>query len=221
MTDYLRTLQMVVDRHPGVRHPFLREAATGRLSTFQWRLFALQHYFLVREFPSYLVRLVPRAASPELLRLVLDAEQRDPTQAKLYERFMTGLGLRPDEWRSAEPLWETRRFIEAHRALVDNAHPTVVLGALGPGHVWAIPRIYPPLMAGLRGRPRGDLECFARTLEDNALHRHLFAKLVERDAVTPSGQAMLRQGATISLQARKLFWDGVARHAHIAIADSA
>ena len=182
---------------------------------FQLRLWAPQHAALVRAFPSYLERLIPRAEHPELLSMVLDAERQEPTLATLMERFMTGLGLGPEGSFLFDPAPQTAHFIRTHRAMAESAHPTVALGAIGAGHVWAIQRIYPQILTGLRKRQSHDLEAFSRPLEDNALHAHLWVKLVEAEASTPAGQAMLRQGATASLEARERFWDGVGDVAHV------
>lgn len=212
---YLKWLRAQTHRHRAVQHPFLDEMVCGRLSMFQLRLWAPQHAALVRAFPSYLEALIPRSEHPELLSMVLDAERHEPTISTLMERFMTGLGLGPEGSCLFEPSPETVRFIRTHRAMAEGAHPTVVLGALGAGHVWAIQRIYPQILTGLRRRQRHDLEAFSRPLEENALHAHLWTKLVEREAATPAGQAMLRQGAMASLEARERFWDGVAVVAHV------
>lgn len=212
---YFKWLRGYAHRHRAVRHPFLDEFVSGRLSMFQLRLWAPQHAALVRAFPSYLERLIPRAEHPELLSMVLDAERREPTLATLMERFTTGLGLGPESSFLFDPTPQTARFIREHRAMAESAHPTVALGALGAGHVWAVQRIYPQILTGLRKRQRHDLEAFSRPLEENALHAHLWVKLVEAEAATPSGQAMLRQGAEASLEARARFWDGVADVAHV------
>lgn len=218
---YLRHLRSLVARHPSMRHPFLRALAGGEVSFMALRRFAVEQHALVRAFPGFLETLAPRTEQPEFLRLILEAEGEAPSLVDEYEEFLRSLGVREAAWREGERLWTTRRFVQVHRALAESAPPAMALGALGPGHVWATARFYPSIVAGLGRMGRPAPGYFRRVLEDHAFHAQLFAKLAEEAAGSPGGQALLRQGAMTSLEARGLFLEGVSQEVGCVLEQSA
>ena len=87
------------------------------------------------------------------------------------------------------------------------------LGAVGPGHEWAIPTMFAYLVDGLRKAGLGEepLEYFTLHVAQDLEHGRLLRAALARYADSPENQARIREGAQASLDARARFWDGLHR----------
>ena len=218
---FLEELETEVGKHPALRHPFLRRFAAGDLTRLQLWAFGLQHYQLVRVFTSYLEALLNTIPEPKVRdwihRIVEDEYARPQTyecsHPALYRRFLRALGLNEEDWERAEALLETGAFIERHLELTSLRHHAVGLGAVGPGHEWAIPTMFTYLVEGLRkvGIGEGPLEYFTLHVAQDLEHGKLMRAALACYAETPENQVRIRDGALASLDARGSFWDGLNR----------
>lgn len=218
---FLDALEIEVRAHPALHHPFLHRFAQGGFQRLQLWAFGLQHYQLVRVFTSYLEALQKSIPEPDIrdwIQRILEDEYARPhtyerSHPALYRRFLRALGLTEEDWERAEALPETRAFIERHLELTALRHPTVGLGAVGPGHEWAIPTMFAYLVDGLRKAGVGEepLEYFTLHVAQDLEHGRLLRAALARYADSPEHQARIREGAQASLDARARFWDGLHR----------
>jgi pyrroloquinoline-quinone synthase len=216
--EFLARLRVEVERHPAVNHLFLSRIATAPFSREDYRVFGENHYPLVYSFTSYLEALLGRAPGSDsklwLAKVLVDeygegSEGND--HATLYRRFLDACGSSSGsngEARVAEPAY---RFIEEHRMLSRRQPFLVGLGAVGPGHEWAIPKMFESILLGLARAGFRDEEIGYFTLHtaQDVDHGRWLAEALERLATSESAQAQIRRGALQSLEARGRFWSGV------------
>ncbi len=218
---FLDALEVEVRGHQALHHPFLRRFAQGGLRRLQLWAFGLQHYQLVRVFTAYLESLhksVPDPAVRDWIHRVLEDEYAHPhsfdhSHSALYRKFLKFLGLTEEDWDRAEALPETQAFITHHIELTSLRHYLVGLGAVGPGHEWAIPTMFTYLVEGLRkvGVEEKPLEYFTLHISQDIEHGRLLRLALARFAESPENQEQIREGARASLDARARFWDGLHR----------
>jgi pyrroloquinoline quinone (PQQ) biosynthesis protein C len=87
------------------------------------------------------------------------------------------------------------------------------LGAVGPGHEWAIPRMFPFLLQGIERSvavPPKALEYFRLHIDLDVEHGRALEAALLRWATTDADQDELRRGARRSLDARAAFWSALA-----------
>lgn len=103
------------------------------------------------------------------------------------------------------------RFVETHRRIVRQDPFLVGLGAVGPGHEWAIPKMFEAIIPGLRraGFSESEIGYFTLHVEQDGDHGAWLEEALARQATTDEARAQIRRGALASLEARGAFWDGV------------
>ena len=218
---FLDALEVEVRGHPALHHPFLLRFAQGGHRRLQLWAFGLQHYQLVRVFTAYLEALHKSVPDPEVrdwIHRVLEDEYSHPhsferSHSALYRKFLRSLGLTEEDWDRAEALPETQAFITHHIELTALRHYLVGLGAVGPGHEWAIPTMFTYLVEGLQkvGVEEKPLEYFTLHIAQDVEHSRLLRMAMARYAETPENQERIIEGARASLEARARFWDGLHR----------
>jgi pyrroloquinoline quinone (PQQ) biosynthesis protein C len=120
-------------------------------------------------------------------------------------------GAAPGEERTTPLHPAVTGFIDEHDRICTREPFLVGLGALGPGHEWSIPKMFPPIVQGLR-RARfteEEIVYFTLHLAQDVDHGAWLEQALERYATTEQAQAEIRRGAELSLQARARFWSGV------------
>lgn len=216
--QFLAELRREIEAHPAVNHIFLNRLATTPFSREDYRVFGENHYPLVCAFTSYLERLLVRAPDSEaklwLAKVLVDEYgegSRGEDHATLYGHFLraagSGMPSAPD-FRVAEP---ARRFIAEHRRLV-GAEPFLVgLGAVGPGHEWAIPKMFDAVIPGLEraGFSPEEMNYFTLHVHQDEDHGRWLEEALARYADGAEAEAQIRRGALQSLAARGAFWTGV------------
>lgn len=216
--EFLRDLRREVEEHPAVNHVFLMRVGTTPFTREDYKVFGLNHYPLVGTFCRYMEHLLLRAPDSEskswIAKVLVDeyGEGSDgEDHALLYRKYLTAGGVGPGE-ENTEPLDpRVAGFIREHLRIVTEEPFLVGLGALGPGHEWAIPKMFVPIIDGLRraGFTEREIQYFTlHTLQDQDHGRWLEEALV-RMVRTPEQAAQVRRGAMLSMKARRNFWDGV------------
>lgn len=216
--EFLQGLRREVRRHPAVNHLFLNRIATSPFSRQDYRIFGENHYPLVCVFTRYLEELLLKGPSSEAklwLAKVLVDEYGEGSQgadhATLYADFLTACGseiVGDPAYRVPEAAC---RFIRTHRKLIAEQPFLVGLGAVGPGHEWAIPSMFDSVLIGLRraGFAEKEIEYFSLHTEQDVDHGRWLEEALLRFGEGEDNQRMIRQGASASLQARDAFWSGV------------
>lgn len=215
---FLSELRREIERHPAVNHLFLQRIATAPFSREDYRVFGENHYPLVCVFTSYLERLLLRAPSSDskmwLAKVLVDEYgegSRGEDHATLYAHFLRASGSAlPDDPGRRVPA-AAARFIQRHQALVANEPFLVGLGAVGPGHEWAIPQMFASVIRGLeraRFSPE-EIQYFTLHVEQDQDHGRWLEEALGRFAEKDEQKVAIRKGALQSLDARGEFWTGV------------
>lgn len=219
--EFLAGLRNEIEAHAGVNHLFLNRCATAPFSKEDYKVFGENHYPLVTVFTSYLERLLVRAPSSEaklwLAKVLVDeygegSEGHD--HATLYATFLRAAGsTMPDHTSTLRTPAPADAFIKEHRRIVTEEPFLVGLGAVGPGHEWAIPKMFAAVIPGLRraGFTPEEMNYFTLHVSQDEDHGAWLEEALERYATTREAQAQIERGATLSLDARKEFWTGVQR----------
>ena len=87
----------------------------------------------------------------------------------------------------------------------------VGLGALGPGHEWAIPRMFTPIIAGLEraGFEDEEINYFKLHIDQDEDHAIWLEEALASMIQTQEEADQVREGTLLSLEARRRFWEGV------------
>ena len=217
---FLKDLRAEIEADTAVNHLLLNRLATAPFSRQDYRIFAENHIPLVAVFTTYLEILLLRAPDSEsrlwLAKVLVDeygegSDGKDHTT--LYGSFLSATGGDVAAITAAPIPEPAHRFLEHHRTLV-RAEPFLVgLGAIGPGHEWAIPKMFEAIIPGLRraGFTEREIHYFTLHVEQDDEHGSWLEEALATYATTPEAQAQIRRGALSSLRARGEFWDGVQR----------
>lgn len=218
---FLAELRREIESHPGVNHLFLARCATSPFSREDYRVFGENHYALVCVFTSYLERLLVRGPSSEsklwLAKVLVDeygegSEGED--HATLYAHFLRASGSRiPDAPATSKVPGPAYEFIREHRRIVSEEPFLVGLGAVGPGHEWAIPKMFAAVIPGLQraGFTPQEILYFELHVAQDVDHGAWLEEALAQFGQTEEARAQIRRGALLSLEARARFWSGVQR----------
>ncbi len=215
---FLAELREEILRHPGVGHSLLGRMNTDPRSRFDFKVLASQHFALVGNFTRYMELLLLNAPDSEAkcwLAKVLVDEYGERSQgedhAQLYTHFMHAAGIeRGTEYD--QPLHpEVVNFIREHYRICTREPFLVGLGALGPGHEWAIPTMFTHAIAGLRkaGFKEEEIAYWTCHQDQDADHGAWLEEALVNYCATEEQRAQIRRGALLSLDARERFWWGV------------
>jgi pyrroloquinoline-quinone synthase len=184
-----------------------------------FKIFSGQHYALVGCFTRYLEVLLLRAPDPQarlwLAKVLVDEygeRSSDQDHATLYRAFMLASGWKDDEIEHVSLHPAVTGFVEGHLRLCAEAPFLVGLGAVGPGHEWAIPAMFAEIIRGLEqaGFAPDEIAYFTlHTIQDQD-HGAWLEEALAQFATTDEAQAQIREGCRFSLAARERLWWGVA-----------
>ena len=223
MTDartFLAGLRHEIETHPAVNHLFLQRLATSPFRRPDYRVFAENHYPLVCIFTHYLEILLVRAPDSDaklwLAKVLVDeyGEGSDgDDHSTLYGGFLDATGGDHRTIRRQQIPAPAHDFIRRHRQIVATEPFLVGLGAVGPGHEWAIPKMFEAVIPGLRraGFSQSEINYFTLHVEQDDDHGAWLEEALADYATTPEAQAQIHRGAMLSLEARRAFWEGVQR----------
>lgn len=215
---FLKELRRDVESHVGVNHPLLCRVAHVPFTRHDYKVFGLQHYALVGNFCGYLEYLLlsaPDTDAKQWLAKVLVDEYGEGSDGKdhaeLYLEFLGASGIAPGEELRTPLHANVTGFVAEHLRICRDEPFLVGLGAVGPGHEWAIPKMFPMIVRGLRGAGYSEAEILYFTLhmEQDEDHGAWLEEALVRYADTREAQQQIWRGAMLSLAARRRFWTGV------------
>ncbi len=216
---FLEALRREVAATAGVGHSLLGRMSTDPRSRADFCVIALQHYPLVTVFTRYLEMLLLAAPDSEakmwLAKVLVDEYgegSRGLDHASLYRNFLRATGVPEGQERKARLHPAVVEFIFEHLRIAAREPFLVGLGAVGPGHEWAIPAMFARMIQGLRaaGFADGQIEYFLLHVEQDKDHGAWLEEALVRYALTPEACGQIRKGALLSLALREQFWWGVA-----------
>jgi pyrroloquinoline-quinone synthase len=218
--DWIAQLQHEVEAHPAVNHLLLARLATSPYKRGDYQVFSLQHYALVGMFTKYMELLLLRAPSSEqklwLAKVLVDeygegSEGKDHTT--LYADYLSNLGATPEQLETTPLDVEVWRFVGEHLRICRVEPFLVGLGALGPGHEWAIPKMFSNIIPGLEraGVPYEQRLYFDLHTEQDVEHAAWMTEALRQLAYDEGSRDLVRRGARLSLHARFRFWTGIER----------
>jgi pyrroloquinoline-quinone synthase len=218
--EFLVDLKHEIETHPAVNHMFLNRLATIPFAKQDYGVFAANHYPLVCLFTNYLERLLIRSPDSEtklwLAKVLVDeygegSEGKD--HATMYSHFLQAAGGDLTHVRTSQLPVPAYEFITTHWKMIAERPFWEGLGAVGPGHEWAIPKMFSAVIPGLRtaGFTEEEIAYFTLHVEQDEDHGLWLEQALARYATTSERQAEIRRGALASLEARRKFWSGVQR----------
>lgn len=217
--QFLADLRAEVASHPAVGHSLLGRCRIDPRSRDDFRLFAGQHYPLVATFTRYLEALLvqaPSAVEKVWLAKVLVDEYGERSagadHAAHYRVFLRACGMAEGEEERVPLHPAVIAFVDTHLQLSTREPFLVGLGAVGPGHEWAIPAMFHELIVGLgrAGFRSEEIDYFTLHTAQDVDHGTWLAEALATLATTPEAQAQIRRGCRLSLAAREQLWWGIA-----------
>jgi len=215
---FLRALRQEVAHHPAVGHSLLGRGKIDPRARADFKIFSGQHYALVGTFTRYLELLLLQAPSSQaklwLARVLIDeygerSDQED--HATHYRRFMRACGWDEAQMDQVRLHPAVCSFIIEHLRLVTQRPFLVGLGAVGPGHEWAIPAMFAEIITGLEraGFAPAEIGYFTLHTAQDVDHANWLEEALAVFATTPEAQAEIRLGCQLSLAARERLWWGI------------
>jgi pyrroloquinoline quinone (PQQ) biosynthesis protein C len=216
---FLAELRQEVLQHPAVGHSLLARMAMDPVARDDLKVFSAQHYPLVGTFTRYLELLLLNAPDSEgktwLAKVLVDeygerSEGQD--HAAHYRIFMAAAGWRAEEMDAQLLHPAIPGFIHGHLRLCANAPFLEGLGAVGPGHEWAIPAMFERIIVGLRraGFREEEIGYFTLHCDQDQDHGAWLEEALAQAAEGDAAQAAIRAGCLASLAAREQLWWGIA-----------
>lgn len=215
---FLAALRREVEQHFAVNHPLLMRLRHVPFTRADYRIFGLQHYSLVGTFTTYLELLLVKAPSSDqktwIAKVLVDeyGEGSDgEDHAALYRGFLRATGSPEGEEYRTRLHAHVTGFVGEHLRICRDEPFLVGLGAVGPGHEWAIPRMFPPIIDGLRRAGFGaeEMRYFTLHVLQDEDHGAWLEEALRTTATTAEAQAQIRRGTLLSLAARARFWSAV------------
>lgn len=216
--DFLTRLRREVESHPAVNHSLLGRVAQVPFTREDYKVFGLQHFALVGMFTTYLEFLLlsaPNSEAKSWIAKVLVDEYGEGSDGKdhatLYREFLTCCGVQPGDEKRNLLHADVIGFIMEHIRICQEEPFLVGLGALGPGHEWAIPKMFPLIVKGLRraGFQEKEILYFTLHMEQDVDHGRWLEEALENFCQSTQAQEEVRRGTLLSLSARARFWSAV------------
>jgi pyrroloquinoline quinone (PQQ) biosynthesis protein C len=216
---FLKDLHHEVAHHPALSHSLLSRMDVDPKTRDDFRIFSGQHYPLVGTFTRYLELLLLNAPSSNakvwLAKVLVDEygeRSADQDHAAHYRIFMHACGWTDADLDAIRLHPAVTTFIAEHLRWCTEEPFLVGLGAVGPGHEWAIPTMFSHILKGLRdaGFRKDEIEYFDLHVEQDVDHAAWLEEALAKFATTEESQAQIREGCLRSLAARERLWWGIA-----------
>ena len=205
--------------HPAVAHSLLGRMRIDPRDRLDFLIFSGQHYPLVGTFTRYLELLLLSApgsrAKTWLAKVLVDeyGERSDGLDhAEHYRAFMRACGWAEGSWDDCRLHPAVPAFLREHLELCASGDVLAGLGAVGPGHEWAIPTMFARIIEGLHraGFAEAEIAYFTIHTAQDQDHAAWLEEALADLADGAEAQARIRAGCHASLAARERLWWGIA-----------
>ncbi len=116
MTDFLQSIDALIEERNLLKHPFYQAWNRGELSLEALQEYSRQYYQQVKAFPRYLGAIYSNCQDMDMRRKVLEniveEDMGEENHPELWLRFAEGLGISRESVQETEVLPETRRAVD-------------------------------------------------------------------------------------------------------------
>ncbi len=202
-------------------HPLWHAIADGKLSREQLRLFAVQFFLQVREFPRAVSAMHANCPFPEERKELAESVYEEETgrlsgcnlpHPELFIRFGEALGLRRAELVEGRPLPATRSLIDWFELSTKQRSFIEAAAAINLAAEGQVPGAFGPMARRLQANyelSREAVEFWDVHEVADAEHSDVGDHIVVRHATDAAIQARVRDALQHSLDAWWQFFDGI------------
>ena len=220
--QFIKALHDEVIAHEAVNHSFLKLVSSRPFSKRAWvgvgrTLYPHVHFF-IPYMEALLLNTFDMRSKLVVAKILLDEYGEDAEGAshpELFRRFFRACLGRDDDSILMTSRLDTAivDLVKAHMRMCVEEDFLVGLGAIGPAHEFAIPYMFPPIVAGLRlsGFTEKEIEFFTLHVDHDVEHAEMLDGSIAQLATTEEGQRLIRRGAMSSLEERKRLWTAMER----------
>jgi len=220
--DFMQALEREILAHPCLHAPLVRRMATQPLTCAEARRFALAYYPHILRTRLYQANALGIAEDERVqfvLAMILYDEygngRPEATHPEVYRRLLRALDVDETLIASGGTLIpELELYVSHMTRLTQSGDWLAAAAAVGIASEWPIPYLYTELLKGLRtiaGITEADLELFSSHVGLDEEHSAMMREALARHAETEAGQARIREGVRLNLDARLVFHRGLYR----------
>lgn len=217
----MQRLEAEILEHPCLHNPFLQKLAAAPMSREAGQRFALAYYPHIMRTRLYQANALGIAADERVqyvLAMILYDEygngNLDATHPEVYRRFMRATGLSEDDIQRAPIIPELELYISHMMRVSQTGDWLAAAASVGIAMEWPIPTLYEKFLLGLRTIPdiqEDDLELFTGHIVLDEDHSQMMHDALLPYAETADGQARIREGVRLNLDARDVLHHGLNR----------
>jgi pyrroloquinoline-quinone synthase len=220
--DFIKELVSRIEaRRTFGSHPLWLEIADGKLSAEQMKLFAIQFFLQVREFPRAVSAMHANCPFPEERMELAENVYEEETgrisgcnqpHPELFIRFGEALGLSRADMVEGQPLPGTRALIDWFELSTKQRSFIEAAAAINLAAEGQVPGAFGPMASRLRenyGLSKEAVEFWDLHEMADADHSDVGDNIVVRHATDAEMQARVRDALQHSLDAWWQFFDGI------------
>ncbi|ADO72776.1 iron-containing redox enzyme family protein [Stigmatella aurantiaca] len=236
--EFIQRLELEVNEHRAVHHPYLEALSKGRLPDPAGALrdYAHQYFAYSTNFQRYLTATISQLDTPEHRRVLLanlleEAHGVSPDEAELmrkhgielewvenvphpvlYQRYLKALGM-DEAWLRAHPFCdEAVQWSQLFLLCCGSLGAAVAVGAMGIGTELVVRQLYTPVLEAIQTYldvSSRDRVFFDLHQKIDDEHGEVLLRIAEELAEDPAQRSLLRTGALMALNLRAAFYDSM------------
>jgi len=219
---FMAELEKEILAHPFLSDPFVKRVSTpGAISRAEARTFAVLYYphiFRTRLYQANALGISPDERVQFVLADILYDEYGNGdfsrTHPGVYRKFLHALDVPENEYANAPIFPELAMYIDSMMRLTQTGDWLEAAAAVGVASEWPIPSLYGSFLKGLRTVPgikEADLELFTSHIGIDEHHSAIMREALTPYAASEDGQARIRRGVKVNLDARRVMMAGLYR----------
>lgn len=217
---FVHEMRALVDAHPILHHKFFSLLFNPNIAHSFLRFWALQDRHIAYMFPKLIGLIIARlpanneytvrARMPLIENLWEESGDgcHESAHSTLMDRLLLSIGV-PEAEMCVDPLPTTCRFVDMQFELTE-ANPMSGIGAFCYANEYLALREYPPIQSAvLTAFPKSDIRFFEANWEADGRHTQLAEQSMTMLCQSEADYTAIRRGATLALEARVNFYDGI------------